>query len=117
MAVNLGGRGKKAPYEVTHIRLPVPIKETVQAWVDDWKARHQNLVESKPKASVWTDDDSNETYPIIEEILSVQDRKLEAIQKVVNEYAGKSTHTERWKITDKLVNAINEILKGELQNE
>jgi hypothetical protein len=30
MDKNLGGRGKKAPYETTHVRIPVPIKERVE---------------------------------------------------------------------------------------
>lgn len=30
MDKNLGGRGKKAPYETTHVRVPVPIKDRVE---------------------------------------------------------------------------------------
>jgi hypothetical protein len=30
MDKNLGGRGKKAPYETTHVRIPVPIKDRVE---------------------------------------------------------------------------------------
>lgn len=37
MAVNKGGRGVKAPYETTHIRVPVPIKDKVQQIIDDYK--------------------------------------------------------------------------------
>ncbi len=31
------GRGHKAPYETTHVRVPVPIQEMVQEFVDEWK--------------------------------------------------------------------------------
>ncbi|BAZ36905.1 hypothetical protein NIES4101_28250 (plasmid) [Calothrix sp. NIES-4101] len=31
MNKNLGGRGKKSPYETTHVRLPLPIKDRVEA--------------------------------------------------------------------------------------
>lgn len=37
MAVNKGGRGLKAPYDTTHVRVPVPIKDKVQQLVDDYK--------------------------------------------------------------------------------
>lgn len=37
MPVNKGGRGVKAPYETTHVRVPVPIKDKVQQIIDDYK--------------------------------------------------------------------------------
>jgi hypothetical protein len=37
MATNKGGRGLKAPYETTHVRVPVPIKDKVQQLIDDYK--------------------------------------------------------------------------------
>jgi hypothetical protein len=37
MAINKGGRGLKAPYETTHVRVPVPIKDKVQQLIDDYK--------------------------------------------------------------------------------
>lgn len=32
-----GGRGKKAPYESTHLRVPVPIKGRLQEIIDDYR--------------------------------------------------------------------------------
>lgn len=37
MAVNKGGRGVKAPYNTTHVRVPMPIKDKVQQIIDDYK--------------------------------------------------------------------------------
>lgn len=37
MSVWKGGRGVKAPYESTHVRVPEPIKEKVQAIVQAYK--------------------------------------------------------------------------------
>jgi hypothetical protein len=37
MSANKGGRGLKAPYETTHVRVPLPIKEKVQQIIDDYK--------------------------------------------------------------------------------
>lgn len=34
-----GGRGRKAPYEQTHIRVPIPIKGLVQSIIDDYRAK------------------------------------------------------------------------------
>lgn len=33
----IGGRGKKAPYATTHIRIPVPIKEQVENLINDYR--------------------------------------------------------------------------------
>ena len=37
MVKPVGGRGNKAPYESTHVRVPVPIKAKVQALIDDFR--------------------------------------------------------------------------------
>lgn len=36
MSLN-GGRGKKAPYETTHIRVPLPLKAVTQAMIDNYR--------------------------------------------------------------------------------
>lgn len=36
MSLN-GGRGKTAPYETTHVRVPLPLKEVIQAVVDNYR--------------------------------------------------------------------------------
>lgn len=33
----VGGRGQKAPYETTHVRVPVPIKPDVERLIDQFK--------------------------------------------------------------------------------
>lgn len=38
MAVWKGGRGVKAPYESTHVRVPVPIKEEVEKLIEKFKS-------------------------------------------------------------------------------
>jgi predicted RNase H-like nuclease (RuvC/YqgF family) len=39
MVKPVGGRGLKAPYETTHVRVPIPIKASVQALIDDFRER------------------------------------------------------------------------------
>ena len=33
----LGGRGKKAPYETTHLRIPLPIKTDIEKLIDNYR--------------------------------------------------------------------------------
>lgn len=33
----LGGRGKKAPYETTHLRIPVPIKTDIEKLIENYR--------------------------------------------------------------------------------
>jgi hypothetical protein len=37
MPLLVGGRGKKAPWEIGMVRTPEPIKPDIQKLVDDWK--------------------------------------------------------------------------------
>ena len=37
MSKPVGGRGKVAPYETTHVRVPVPIKEAVNKLVNEYR--------------------------------------------------------------------------------
>jgi hypothetical protein len=51
-----GGRGRKAPYESTHVRVPEPIKLEVQRLIerfhDNYSDTSTNLVTSLPEAVV-----------------------------------------------------------------
>lgn len=42
MAIHKGGRGIKAPYETTHIRIPVPLKAQIEALISDYRQSEQN---------------------------------------------------------------------------
>lgn len=33
-----GGRGQKLPYEQTHVRVPIPIKDQIQSIIDSYRA-------------------------------------------------------------------------------
>lgn len=37
MATPKGGRGHKAPYETTHVRIPVPIKGKVETLIEEFR--------------------------------------------------------------------------------
>lgn len=50
MAVPKGGRGHKAPYETTHVRVPVPIKDEVERLILAFKDDEVNTSVSHPIA-------------------------------------------------------------------
>lgn len=54
MTKPVGGRGKKAPYETTHLRVPVPIKDNLQRIIDAYRDS--------------TIDDSNSELTVFEEL-------------------------------------------------
>jgi hypothetical protein len=114
MAINVGGRGKKAPYEATHTRVPVPIIRFIQKWVDDWKEREANGIKSEPASQVWNGEQAERVYPLVEEICKIQDDKLRMIEKLVNDYEERSkkaaAKSSSWYQAKKLVNEIREIL-------
>lgn len=37
MSINKGGRGHKAPYESTHVRVPLPIKDQVLELIEQYR--------------------------------------------------------------------------------
>jgi len=47
MSVWRGGRGVKAPYESTHVRIPLPIKDKVEALSQAYKDGTLDQLESK----------------------------------------------------------------------
>ncbi len=60
MVKPVGGRGNKAPYESTHVRVPVPIKSQVQALIDEFRER-QIQPSIKPLTSLdETEDEQDE---------------------------------------------------------
>jgi len=50
MSKPIGGRGNKAPYETTHVRVPVPIKHKVEQLIEEFrtgkKQQHRNPLTS-----------------------------------------------------------------------
>lgn len=55
MAILKGGRGQKAPWESTHVRCPVPIKERIESKIEQWKAEQlgeETYQEQKPLTDI-----------------------------------------------------------------
>lgn len=48
MSKPVGGRGKQAPYATTHLRVPVPIKDKLEAIIENYRNSVVDGVESEP---------------------------------------------------------------------
>lgn len=67
MAYTKGGRGLKAPYETTHIRVPVPIKDKIQGMIDAYKESLDPSVDTSEGKKLLT---PNEAIEIAQAILT-----------------------------------------------
>lgn len=81
MPILVGGRGKKAPWDVGMVRTPEPIKPDVQNLVDDWKLSqiepdHQRQVQIISSA---------EAKPIVERILRQKKSARVSVLAVLSE--------------------------------
>lgn len=52
----LGGRGKKAPYETTHLRIPVPIKADIEKLIDNYRLSVIDGIESEDNGLMSVED-------------------------------------------------------------
>jgi predicted RNase H-like nuclease (RuvC/YqgF family) len=84
MVKPVGGRGNKAPYESTHVRVPVPIKSQVQALIDEFR-EHQTLEPRKPLTSLDDDGDEEEDDRSDPSDLETIKSQAEMIQRYVLE--------------------------------
>jgi hypothetical protein len=83
MVKPVGGRGNKAPYESTHVRVPVPIKSQVQALIDEFR-EHQTLEPRKPLTSLDDEDEQDDDRPDPSDLETIKSQ-AEMIQRYVLE--------------------------------
>ena len=57
-----GGRGKKAPYEQTHLRVPLPVRERVQAIINSYR----NFAFGQDYETVPQTADANQVYAALD---------------------------------------------------
>ena len=75
-----GGRGHKAPYESTHVRVPLPVKDKVEAIINEF--RNKGEVETEEKiASDFVDLD--EAVEFARSILSSKKSAKVSLQKLL----------------------------------
>lgn len=52
----LGGRGKKAPYETTHLRIPLPIKADIEKLIENYRLSVIDGIESEDNGLMSVED-------------------------------------------------------------
>jgi hypothetical protein len=52
----LGGRGKKAPYETTHLRIPLPIKADIEKLIENYRLSVIDGIESQDNGLMSVED-------------------------------------------------------------
>lgn len=80
MVKPVGGRGNKAPYESTHVRVPLPIKADVQALIDEFREKQ---IEQPKKPLTSLEDEEEDSYEPSD--LETIKSQAEAIQNHLSE--------------------------------
>jgi hypothetical protein len=52
----VGGRGKKAPYQTTHIRVPLPVKDKVEKLIEEYRESGTNQSSSDSQQIISLED-------------------------------------------------------------
>lgn len=121
MSKPIGGRGKKAPYETTHVRIPVDLKPQVELLVEEFRDNGCVVKDNAVENSLTSSDDfiqkmiqefknndmfiiqkSNEiSYDILMDELNL---KLEESIKLANELL--ATRATKKEVVNKLLTAL-----------
>ena len=75
----VGGRGKKAPYQTTHLRVPVPLKASLEALIEAYRGDSSDTVEIPDDALIALD----EAKTIAAQLLKSKRAKVETIAKLL----------------------------------
>jgi hypothetical protein len=89
MTKPMGGRGKKAPYETTHIRVPLPLKTQIEQLIEDYRLSVIDGLDefNKPTSEVIPID---EALVIAQKLLRSKTAKNDTIAKLLTGIYGKS---------------------------
>lgn len=77
-----GGRGHNAPYLTTHLRVPIPVKDEVQAIIDRYRA---NLLAGKPPKQGASSGNTEKAIALLTESLTLPANKGGAIKIKIRE--------------------------------
>jgi DNA repair exonuclease SbcCD ATPase subunit len=75
MVKPVGGRGVKAPYETTHVRVPVPIKPKIQAMIEAFRENYQSDP-GKPLTGLTIVDDLEDEVEEVEDEYEYPDAEI-----------------------------------------
>jgi hypothetical protein len=78
----LGGRGKKAPYETTHLRIPVPIKTDIEKLIDNYRLSVIDGIESDDNGLMSVEDAKLLTRKLIKSKTSKIDTLIKLLTSI-----------------------------------
>jgi hypothetical protein len=79
MTKPMGGRGKKAPYETTHMRIPLPLKNQIEQLIEDYRLSILDGID-RPSSELIPID---EALVIAQKLLRSKTAKNETIAKLL----------------------------------
>jgi hypothetical protein len=79
MTKPMGGRGKKAPYETTHMRVPLPLKNQIEQLIEDYRLSILDGID-RPSSELIPID---EALVIAQKLLRSKTAKNETIAKLL----------------------------------
>lgn len=79
MTKPMGGRGKKAPYETTHMRVPLPLKTQIEQLIEDYRLSILDGIERPGEELIPID----EALVIAQKLLRSKTAKNETIAKLL----------------------------------
>jgi hypothetical protein len=79
MTKPIGGRGHRAPYQTTHLRVPLPLKSAIEAMIDDYRAV---VIDGEPPAPAAVPP-LEESLEMVQKLLRAKTSKTETIKKLL----------------------------------
>jgi len=78
----LGGRGKKAPYETTHLRIPVPIKTDIEKLIENYRLSVIDGIETDDNGLMSVEDAKLLTRKLIKSKISKIDTLIKLLTSI-----------------------------------
>jgi hypothetical protein len=79
MTKPIGGRGNRAPYQTTHLRVPLPLKSQIESLIEDYRAV---VVDGQPPAPAGVPP-MEESLEMAQKLLRAKTSKTETIKKLL----------------------------------
>lgn len=79
MTKPMGGRGKRAPYETTHMRVPLPLKNQIEQLIEDYRLSILDGIDRPSSELIPLD----EALVIAQKLLRSKTAKNETIAKLL----------------------------------
>ena len=84
MSKPLGGRGKVAPYETSHVRVPLPVKDKVNKIIEDYRLSIIDGINTQDTVLITF----SESKSLAKKLLRAKRSKLETIAKLLTSIYG-----------------------------